>query len=632
MDAGREALAKLEAELKRELERAQREGLRRRIAPRAGIDFCTNDYLGLAADGRLAAAACDAAHAEGTGARAARLLGGESDALARAEKTAAAWLRCERTLLLSSGWQANAALLGALLAPGDTVLSDERNHASLVDGMRATRARRVIFRHRDLGDLERALRQPRASGRCMIITDAVFSMTGQAAPLREIVALAEAHGAIVVVDEAHAGGVVGPRGAGLCAALGLELRVAARVVTGGKALGGSGAWIAGSEALIETVLQRGRPFLFTTAPAPPTAAVLARSVELMEELEPRRAELRERADHLRRALAERKVAFIDGESPIVFVKLGSPARALEAAARIGARGFDVRAVRPPTVPQGESGLRIVVHAGHAVAELDALAVAVRDSIVEFSQKETAPVSPSGPPALAVVGTDTGVGKTVVSALFVKARAALGPVAYWKPVQSGSGEDDDSATVARWLAQTPRARVLPPCYAFEEAVAPHQAARKLGRTLEPAQLESAARAAAAEAGAGALLLETAGGVLVPICEHLDQAALLSKWRLPVVLVARTGLGTLNHTFLTVEALAARSIPCLAVVLSGPRHAENERDLRERLSPIPVLWVPPMDEIAGAGPSADSALAQQILDVWKRAAPWARFAGEPSPAHE
>lgn len=632
MDASGEALARLEAELQRDLERAQREGLRRHIAPRAGIDFCTNDYLGLATDGRLAHASSAAARAEGTGARAARLLGGESGALARAEEAAAQWLRCERTLLLSSGWQANAALLGALLAPGGTVLSDERNHASLVDGMRATRARRVIFRHRDLCDLERALRHDRGAGRCVIITDAIFSMTGEAAPLREIVALAEAHGAIVVVDEAHAGGVVGPRGAGLCAALGLESRVAARVVTGGKALGGSGAWIAGSRALIEIVLQYGRPFLFTTAPSPPTAAALACAVELMEELEPRRTALRERADHLRRALAERKIAFSGGDSPIVFVKLGSPAWALEAAARIGARGFDVRAVRPPTVPRGESGLRIVVHAGHAVAEIDALADAVRDSIGEFSQKVTAPVASLGPPALAIVGTDTGVGKTVVSALFVKTRAPLGPVAYWKPVQSGSGDDDDSATMARWLAQTPRARVLPPCYAFEEAVAPHQAARKLGRSLEPARLESAARSAAAEAGAGALLIETAGGVLVPICERFDQAALLSAWRLPAVLVARTGLGTLNHTFLTLEALAARSIPCLAVVLSGPRHEENERDLRERLSPIPVLWVPPLDGIAGAGPIAESALAQQILDVWKRAGPWGRFASEPPRAHE
>lgn len=571
--------------LRARLEDAARGGLLRRIAPPEGVDFVTNDYLGLASHPAVADAMARAAREEGSGARAARLLGGDRPAHRAAEERAARWLRAEAALLLPSGFQANLALLTALTRPSDVVLSDERNHASLVDAIRLSRARVVVYRHRDAAHLKECLRLHRDAPALFIATDAVFSITGAPAPLEEIAGLAREFGAGLLVDEAHAAGVRGPAGSGLAAELDLTDRVLARVVTGGKALGVSGAFVAGSSAVVEAVVNFGRAFLFTTAPPPAVAAGLTAAIGCVEEAEAARARLRRLSADFKERLRQGGVSVVETSGPIVFVPVGEPADALEAASRLRARGFDVRAVRPPTVPAGESGLRIVLHAQNSEGDAARLATELARIPAIVKSKPPAPAPPCLR-AVAVVGTDTGAGKTAVASMLVLEALRQGPAAYWKPVQTGVGADDDTGTL-RALAAPAGARILDPVFAFPEPTAPSQAAARAGVKIDrDALLDAAHRACALE---GTLVVEGAGGLLVPLASDLSQDGLLTELGLPVVLVARTSLGTLNHTRLTLEALAARRIPVLALVLFGRDHPENVLELGRFFPPELIRFV-------------------------------------------
>lgn len=377
------ALAAWDEELANRLADLDAEGLLRRPALAAGVDFSSNDYLGFGRDGELARAvagrisALAASRPEALFAPASRLLRGETELHRELEERLARYKGTEAALVFPSGYQANVALLSAILGPHDRVLSDALNHASLIDGLRLAGCRRCVVPHLDLAAYEAALAEPAASGRTVVVVESLFSMDGDAAPLAALADLCDRHGALLVVDDAHAAGIFGARrGSGLVEAHGLERRVAATVTTFGKALAVSGACVAGSRTLVDWIVNRARPFVFSTAVSPLTLLALAASLDHLERHRERSATVRARAARLRRRLAAAGLDVEGGDSPIVPVVLGSNERALAVAAAVRQKGFDVRAVRPPTVPEGTARLRISVHADHSEEQIDGLAAAV----------------------------------------------------------------------------------------------------------------------------------------------------------------------------------------------------------------------------------------------------------------
>ena len=381
------ALAGWHGELERRLEMLTVAGLGRRLALESGIDFCSNDYLGFARDRELAQAIAgrisEAAGRDPAAlcAPASRLLRGETARHRDVEARLACFKGTEAALLFPSGYQANVALLAAILGPADRALSDELNHASLIDGLRLSGCRRSVIPHLDLDAYERALAEIHHGGRTVVVVESLFSMDGDVAPLGLLADLCERYGALLLVDDAHATGVFGDqRGSGLVETHALERRVASSVTTFGKALATQGACIAGSQALIDWIVNRARPFIFSTAVSPLLLLALEASLEHLARRPDRRRSVRELAARLRRLLAEVGVDVASSDSPIVPVVLGSNQRALAVAEAVRMEGFDVRAVRPPTVPAGTARLRISVHADHSEAQIDELAAAIGRAI------------------------------------------------------------------------------------------------------------------------------------------------------------------------------------------------------------------------------------------------------------
>jgi 8-amino-7-oxononanoate synthase len=314
---------------------------------------------------------------EPLGAPASRLLRGHTRLHAALESRLSAFKGTEAALLFPSGYQANVGVLTALVGPGDRALSDQGNHASLIDGLRLAGCRRVVFPHRDLDAVAAELARPHLAGRSWLITESLFSMDGDVAPLDRYAELAERHGAELIVDDAHATGLYGAaRGSGLCEALGVERRVTAIVFTLGKAVGLAGGCVAGSRLLIDYLTSRCRAFMFSTAPPPLLLHAVDAALDRMAAEPERRGRVEALAERLRQRLAALGAGRPPGAGPIVPVVLGANERALAAADHLAALGFDVRAVRPPTVPPGTARLRISVHADHTEAQIDALAEAV----------------------------------------------------------------------------------------------------------------------------------------------------------------------------------------------------------------------------------------------------------------
>ena len=333
-------------------------GLLRRMRLPHGIDLVSNDYLGLAEHPYIADAMRRALGEVPGGSGGSRLLRGHHEIFERIEARLAAFSGAESALLFGSGYAANIGLLQAIVSPDDLVVSDERNHASLIDGIRLTKATTSIYPHQDLAALEKALAQP-CKGRAVVVTESVFSMDGDLTPLVEVCDIAERAGAVVIVDEAHATGMYGPRGSGRVEELRLRDRVAATIHTGGKALGSAGAWVAGSRALRDVLVNRARSFIFSTAPLPVLAAALSAGLDLVESEPERRREVQRKSTLLRRALDEAGVA-AGGESMIVPIIVGANDTATALQAAVMEAGFDVRAIRPPSVAPGTARLRVTV--------------------------------------------------------------------------------------------------------------------------------------------------------------------------------------------------------------------------------------------------------------------------------
>ncbi len=364
------------------LERWEQDGLLRALRTPDGVDLSSNDYLGLARDPRLVRAFAGAAQREGVGSTGSRLLRGERDSFSRLERRFAAFKGTERALYFSSGYLANIAVLTTLPEEGDVIFSDALNHASLIDGIRLSRAKAVIVPHGDVHALAAELRQRPCPGIRFVVVESVYSMDGDCAPLRELAATCRQHGAVLIVDEAHAVGVFGARGTGLIEHAGLDAREVVSINTAGKALGVSGAFVAGPASSVDYLIQRARPFVFSTAAPPAVADAIESSLALVQAEPWRRIRVLELADYLRQALVAAGVHTASGSSQIIPILVGDNARAVAIARRLNADGFDVRAIRPPSVPEGTARLRVSLNAGLDEATLDRFARAVSSAFRE----------------------------------------------------------------------------------------------------------------------------------------------------------------------------------------------------------------------------------------------------------
>jgi 8-amino-7-oxononanoate synthase len=350
--------------------------------------LCSNNYLGLADHPRVREAAAEAAMRYGAGAGASRLVSGNMRVHRRLEERLADFKGYRSALLFGSGYLANMGVVQALAKPGEVVFSDALNHASIVDGCRLAGAETFVYDHADVDHLAWGLREAEGRG-SLIVTDGVFSMDGDVAPLTEIVELARRFDARVMVDDAHGTGTIGPDGRGSVAAAGLEDEVDVLVGTLGKSLGSYGAYVCCDKAMAKYLVNTARTLIFSTALGPPQVGAAMAALELLRE-EPRRVERVQRnARILREALAEHGLPAGHGKTPIVPVIVGDADAAVTASERALERGVFAQAIRPPTVPDGSSRLRLTVMASHTKAELREAAEVVAKAVPDAARKAAA---------------------------------------------------------------------------------------------------------------------------------------------------------------------------------------------------------------------------------------------------
>ncbi len=380
----------LTEELQSELAALERDGLRRRrrildapCGPLACVDgrelisFCSNDYLGLANDPALIAAACAGAREWGVGSGASHLVSGHLAPHEALEQRLAAFTGFANALLMTTGYMANLGIVPALVGRGDAVFADKINHASLIDAVQLSRADSQRYPHGDLLALERLLSKSTAK-RKLILTDAVFSMDGDLAPLPGLLELAERFDAWLVVDDAHGFGVLGPQGRGSLAHFNLPL--AERIIymgTLGKAAGASGAFVAASATVSEWLLQRARTYIFTTGSSPVMACALLASLDLIEHGDARRAHLRQLTAQLKDGLENTRWQLLASPTAIQPVIIGDNHEALRVATALYENGLWVPAIRPPTVPKGTARLRVSLSAAHTENHVAQLVDALR---------------------------------------------------------------------------------------------------------------------------------------------------------------------------------------------------------------------------------------------------------------
>ena len=379
-----------------ELAELQRQGLRRgrrlldsaqgahvRVDGREYLSFCSNDYLGLAADPRIAAAAAEAIRQFGLGAGASHLVSGHHRVHDNLERALASFVGLPRALLFSAGYLANLAVVTVLAGRSSDVFADRLNHASLNDAMILSRARCKRYSHCDIASLEILLERSDAANK-LVITDAVFSMDGDIAPLPDIARMCERYGAWLVVDDAHGFGLLGPSGRGALAHFGLDSPHIAYVGTLGKAAGVSGAFVAGSEQLVELLIQRARAYIYTTASPPALAAALVKSVELIQAEDWRRQRLADLSARIARNLKLHRWRLLPSQTAIQPLIVGENSETLALSDALASAGILVPAIRPPTVPKGSARLRISLSAAHTEADVDMLIETLRGAEAAFS--------------------------------------------------------------------------------------------------------------------------------------------------------------------------------------------------------------------------------------------------------
>jgi 8-amino-7-oxononanoate synthase len=363
---------------RRTVEAREPGGVRVTVEGRECLSFCSNDYLGLADHPRIVAAFCEAARRWGVGSGASHLVSGHDAEHHALEEELAAFVARPRALLFSTGYMANLAVASVLVGRGDRVLEDRLNHASLLDAGLASGARFARYAHADVAALRNKLAAIGSAARTLVMTDGVFSMDGDIAPLREIAATCRATAAPLLVDDAHGFGVLGATGAGAVEEAGLGVDdVPILMCTLGKAAGTFGAFVAGSPVLIESLLQRARTYIYTTALPPAVAAATRESLRVMRDEPWRRSRVLEHAARFRAGLADLGLRSLPSCTPIQPVLIGEEAAAVVASHALFDQGFWVPAIRPPTVPVGTSRLRFTFSASHTEAQVEQLLAALR---------------------------------------------------------------------------------------------------------------------------------------------------------------------------------------------------------------------------------------------------------------
>ncbi|ULA64718.1 MAG: 8-amino-7-oxononanoate synthase [Nitrospira sp.] len=340
------------------------------LAGRPVILLASNDYLGLATHPTVIQAAIQATERYGTGSGASRLVCGTLPPHAELEQALATFKRTPAALAYGSGYLANIGVIPSLIARGGQIFADRLCHASLIDGARLSRADLRIYRHRDMNHLESLLKRAGSRRPTLIVTDGLFSMDGDLAPLPELATLAQRFSAALYVDDAHGTGVMGPSGRGTLEHFGVEDRIPFHMGTLGKALGSSGAYVAGPADMIQYLVNTSRPFMFTTAPPPASAAAACAALTVLQQDPTRRARLWRNRDHLFTELTRLGFRLTDSTSPILPILIGQAEKALAFAEQLLAQGVYAPAIRPPTVPDGSSRIRVTVTAEHSPEQID----------------------------------------------------------------------------------------------------------------------------------------------------------------------------------------------------------------------------------------------------------------------
>jgi len=333
------------------------------------LNLSSNNYLGLAAHPSLKAAAVQAVQQWGCGATASRLIVGNYEIYDQTEKDLAAFKGTEAALIFNSGYTANIGIITALVSRGDIVLSDKINHASIIDGSRLSGAQFLRYKHRDMTDLERCLKKAEGYRRKLVISDSVFSMDGDLAPLPSIVDLKNKYGAVLMIDEAHGSGIFGAKGRGLAEYMGVSEEVEINMGTLGKAFGCFGAYVSGRKVLIDYLRNKARGFIFTTALPPAVIASVQAAIQVMQEEKWRRAEVLSKAAWVREQLAGAGFDLLNSQSQIIPILSGDNATTLEFSSRLFQVNILAMAVRPPTVPLNTARLRLTVMATHSQEDL-----------------------------------------------------------------------------------------------------------------------------------------------------------------------------------------------------------------------------------------------------------------------
>ncbi len=371
--------------LQQELSELEGKGLRRSLREVGGgqgreivlngkrvLNFCSNNYLGLADDDQIKQAAIKSIEQMGFGSGASRLVCGNMTAHEKLEQELAAFKGTEACLVFSSGYMANVGVIQALVGRDDIVFSDKLNHASIVDGVILSRAELKRYAHNDMQALDEALKGAGKYRRRLIVTDTVFSMDGDTANLKEMVRLARAYDAMVMVDEAHGFGVLGKNGAGLVEEFGLQGQIDVQMGTLSKAVGCFGAYVCGSKLLREYLINHARSFIYTTAMPPSMAEAACAAIVIIKDEEARRTQLMANAQYLRSALNGMGFDTMNSTTPIIPILVGNSQRAVEMSAHLLSQGVFVQAIRPPTVPVNSARLRVTVMATHTRQDLDKL--------------------------------------------------------------------------------------------------------------------------------------------------------------------------------------------------------------------------------------------------------------------
>ncbi|MCS1381254.1 8-amino-7-oxononanoate synthase [Lysinibacillus sphaericus] len=332
--------------------------------------FSSNNYLGLATDSRLKKKATEGISKYGTGAGGSRLTTGNFDIHEQLESEIADFKKTEAAIVFSSGYLANVGVISSVMKAGDTIFSDAWNHASIIDGCRLSKAKTIVYEHADMVDLERKLRQSHGDGMKFIVTDGVFSMDGDIAPLPKIVELAKEYKAYIMIDDAHATGVLGNDGCGTADYFGLKDEIDFTVGTLSKAIGAEGGFVSTSSIAKNYLLNNARSFIFQTALSPSAIEAAREGISIIQNEPERRKQLLKNARYLRLKLEESGFVIKEGETPIISLIIGGSHEAMQFSAKLLDEGVFIPAIRPPTVPKGSSRLRITVMATHTIEQLD----------------------------------------------------------------------------------------------------------------------------------------------------------------------------------------------------------------------------------------------------------------------